>query len=505
MSKENLTLRVIAYTDGGCRPPIGEPPGGPGISGSGVHGYAYRETTTKPLVITNQFVEQVNEGKNEAKPRVTPTTAGYQVCGKKGELSEGAVAVTVDHYFDLCQPHKGMTTGNRAELYAVKMLLEEFEDKDVSSLDTYMDSQYALLALSKTLKELRAANWLNRSGEPMKNKELIESTLEIKETMESKGTKIRFHKVKAHSGDFGNEASDFVATVAITKASRGVYDRHLHIDHSSKAWTPDTDRHPLITGSRIIFNRKAELNDHLEVLSVDPAAKDLMIGKRDHEGYSIVKLKTPDESYSYMVDSVSVSSMRNEAWPLIMRTDRLYDKFVQRYLRAYGVACLSPYTNAHENKSINFLDKSPIAVEHNPPILIYRVNDIYIELKERLAEYTKEISYPEGEYSTKYFDITDHFYSTNTKGKPELHKELGVGVKRVTVVVSLLGKQVSVMLHLGNDLPDRNNLKRLEKSSPKITLLIWKTDGKFHAHATVLECADGVGIWANYHCNKLIV
>jgi hypothetical protein len=62
-----------------------------------------------------------------------------------------------------------------------------------------------------------------------------------------------------------------------------------------------------------------------------------------------------------------------------------------------------------------------------------------------------------------------------------------------------------VTLTLGIDLIDRNALKRLETSHPKVSLISWLEAPHIFRYATVIETADDIGIWAGLYSNVRIV
>lgn len=93
----------------------------------------------------------------------------------------------------------GKATSNIAELTAIKTALEELKRVDLPVV-VYTDSNYSIGVLTK--------NW-----KPQANKALI---FEIKE-LAARFSKLRFVKVKGHSGIKENEVADFLATSAIKK------------------------------------------------------------------------------------------------------------------------------------------------------------------------------------------------------------------------------------------------------------------------------------------------
>lgn len=95
-----------------------------------------------------------------------------------------------------------------AELEAIKFALSVVEKYFLTTTEIYIysDSMYAVNALSFMHRKWMKTGWLSRKNEPIKNKELIESILDI-----LKNLNVKFFHVKAHSGIYGNEKADELA------------------------------------------------------------------------------------------------------------------------------------------------------------------------------------------------------------------------------------------------------------------------------------------------------
>ena len=237
--------------------------------------------------------------------------------------------------------------------------------------------------------------------------------------------------------------------------------------------------------------------------------------KRDHEGFSVVQLNTPCTSYQALLNSQNRYG-QDTNWPMNLRSDRLYNKFVQKFIQVYGEDALIPN---RQGIGLYFLDGGVVASEHNPPALIYRTDEAFANLLERLEEYktlTGEfdvIDFPEDWHGISGIDITKDFFETieKKKGKEvievkQLRKEIEVGYLQhpVTISVTVEGKtfERTIPLTLGMDLPLRNSLKRLETEDPIVTLITWRTAPGSFQYACVVESHSGIGIWSNYHCAR---
>ncbi|CRP88680.1 ribonuclease HI [Pseudomonas aeruginosa] len=97
------------------------------------------------------------------------------------------------------------TTNNRQELMSVIAALEEFGPN--IKVDIFTDSQYVIKCATKWMRGWIRNNWMGyNSGQPVKNRDLLEVLNEL-----LKKNKVKFHWVKGHSGDEGNEKADQLA------------------------------------------------------------------------------------------------------------------------------------------------------------------------------------------------------------------------------------------------------------------------------------------------------
>lgn len=106
---------------------------------------------------------------------------------------------------ELCggEPH---TTNNRMELLAVIEGLTAL--KRPCHVSLYLDSQYVRKGITEWLKGWKAKGWKTASNQPVKNVDLWQR---LDHLVEHGGHDIRWHWVKGHAGDPGNERADALA------------------------------------------------------------------------------------------------------------------------------------------------------------------------------------------------------------------------------------------------------------------------------------------------------
>ncbi len=100
------------------------------------------------------------------------------------------------------------TTNNRMELMAAIQALETL--REPCTVDLYTDSNYVRQGLTEWLPQWRKRNWKTADKKPVKNQDLWER-LDVAATRHQ----IRWHWIKGHSGDEGNELADRLANKGV--------------------------------------------------------------------------------------------------------------------------------------------------------------------------------------------------------------------------------------------------------------------------------------------------
>ena len=109
--------------------------------------------------------------------------------------------------------NKKQTTNNEMELTAVYMALVKAYKNKAKQVTVYCDSAYVVNAITKGwLQNWHNNGWVTKEGKPIKNRELWE---ELQHLLRMRNLKIKFVKVKGHSGNKYNEMVDKAAKEAI--------------------------------------------------------------------------------------------------------------------------------------------------------------------------------------------------------------------------------------------------------------------------------------------------
>ena len=102
------------------------------------------------------------------------------------------------------------TTNNIMEMTAAIKALEYYKSKKLITIFT--DSNYLKLGITEWIFNWKKNNWLNKNKKPIKNKALwlnLDSLTSFHD--------VKWHWVKAHDGNPGNERADYLASSAATK------------------------------------------------------------------------------------------------------------------------------------------------------------------------------------------------------------------------------------------------------------------------------------------------
>ena len=100
------------------------------------------------------------------------------------------------------------TTNNRMELTAAIMALRSLPEG--SAADLYTDSEYVMKGLNEWLPSWKARGWKTAAKKPVKNQDLWQALDEA-----NARHKVRWHWVRGHAGNDGNEHVDRLANKAI--------------------------------------------------------------------------------------------------------------------------------------------------------------------------------------------------------------------------------------------------------------------------------------------------
>ena len=130
--------------------------------------------------------------------------------GNPGPGGWGVYLQSSQHEKELCGGHP-QTTNNRMELLAVIEGLTALTQR--CSVDVFTDSQYVRQGMLEWLPKWKLNGWKTASKSPVKNADLWQALDQARMRHV-----VRWHWVKGHSGNPGNEKADKLANQGIEQA-----------------------------------------------------------------------------------------------------------------------------------------------------------------------------------------------------------------------------------------------------------------------------------------------
>lgn len=105
------------------------------------------------------------------------------------------------------------TTNNRMELTAVIEALSAL--KRPCTVDLYLDSEYVRKGITEWIGGWKARGWKTAARQPVKNVDLWQR---LDALVSGAGHEIRWHWVRGHAGNPGNERADALANLGVDRA-----------------------------------------------------------------------------------------------------------------------------------------------------------------------------------------------------------------------------------------------------------------------------------------------
>jgi ribonuclease HI len=478
---------IVIYSDGGCRP-------NPGPGGWGIHGYMYSLEAPK---------------KGSGNPEHVLTSKGYMTKAMAAMNDGKFTEVTPIHYIDGYGSFAIDVTNNVAELAAATNALIHAAEYDVQSVLVLTDSEYTRKGLEMWVIGWARNQWVKSDGSEIANVGYWKRLVEARDVLKNRGVDVQIQWVKGHDDILGNELADKLATIAVMTSRRSEDRSHIDTTTAEGYWKYEPDRNPMISHRRMYFNTQTEFNRPGEYYIGDHGKDDELLGKRISDGaYAVIKLEQPDPVLE-MVRAHQIE-IAGETDSIVMALlDQLYRPDRHKELTNYGTFAIeqpNPY-----RLDLLCMDREPLTRELRPPRLAMRAVEAVEGLAIQLQKYLNK------DASIVTTDLTSILYETTVKVDKKgvsttimkLKPEYNVGFARLEVDANYqAGDEVasaSVILTLGIDMLDRNSLRRLEGSNPKVTLISWNEAPNVFRYATVVEAGNDKGIWAGVYSNLRIV
>lgn len=191
---ENYQKKLIAYSDGSCKP-------NPGYAGYGIFAYTFIENNklTKykhPYMSQYYFTENGIIETSNTKP------------------------INIDKIYEFSYAIIGNNnTNNLSELIAFTTILEFcLNDNSINEVTIHTDSSYVCTCFNSDLKNWSSNNWKRIDGKDIIHKKEWQKILEITNILIKNGVTINVKWVKGHSDSLGNTIADLLSTIGSNAA-----------------------------------------------------------------------------------------------------------------------------------------------------------------------------------------------------------------------------------------------------------------------------------------------
>lgn len=485
--KELKAHGAVLYTDGSARP-------NPGFTGSGIHGYFY-----------------VNKELNK------PVSGDGMIMTRDGYVRPPSVKeafVDPVKYIDVVGANDGVRSNNYAEAMALSKALEIAVLTGIEALHVISDSRLALDGVG-WCESWSRNGWRKSDGGEIKNVELWQALHENHQKFLALGGKFTSAWIKGHDDQRGNTEADILAAVGCFRSTDGNINWDVRLTDPKGYWKNEVERHPFLNIKRIFFNAEERHNVKGLYYQGDSGVGDFISGKRTPvTSYSVIQLNEADG----VIESIRERNYKHAKGDnaiMMIKCDEVFSKRLFHWIEQYGGDSM---TGSKDSLNLQFTDETPITIEMNPTGLAPRCIEGFNILEELLLGYKKHqedsnIPFTFNGAAVQISDITSRFYEDTETKRGEKTKTLKgdfiVGLTDISIdfELKLLSgvKEVKIPYILGLDFLPRNNLKKLESLNPKVTLISWAESEKSYRYATIAECDSGIGIWSNYHADRIFV
>ena len=529
---------VVLYCDGGAKQ-------NPGKAGSGVHGYIFNYKPTNLGSGTQAILTQLGyldvadyakrvlgketRNKKEIKQAVLDLDLFKDFKDKELNLTtvlansnEGLpLEITPISYVDAWLSSLAIGTNNTAELNAVILALEWLVDypEHIYTARIKSDSEYVIKGITEYLDRWLKTDFKRKDGQSVANVELWLKLSELITKCNNLDIKLYWNWVKGHADDLGNIQADRLATIAYNVETTTDDIKSIIISPANGYWSKAYDKPTLLNQRYILFNSAVE-QDGLTYFTCnlgnrgDDALR--YIGSKHAEtGYSLVRLIDGTDT-SYLQSLVTKQAKLLDYEPCIVALDTDV-ALSSDTLKDYDLAGINSICTT--GKPLNELitsdrSNSHKAISHvlRPALLSYKVEQILESLTELYDAYlanTKGLVI--NDITDLIYDITKTTKKRVDNFKYTLNPKLKVGSHRLKVeanydnLVNTKLSKAEIILTLGQDIPDRNTLKRLESNQPKVSLLTLPLAPHYFRYATLIETNLGWSLSCGAYTNSRIL
>jgi hypothetical protein len=430
----------------------------------GIHGYSY---------------ENIIKSENKCHPKLHKATKhGYKLTGdvKKDSLE----IVNPIEFIDIAAiVHKEAIHDITALLYVLEYLYSiAYNYKSLKTFTVILNSP-----LLQSIFEENKTVSINKFN-------AIDDINNIKKLLNQlPNTNLIFHKLDTQI--FGYKQAQNMLNLANNNHSDDIISKVPSLNY----WKYNDDIHPFINKDTVLLQTLNNNNNYYFINTNE----DEDIGKYSNKfSYYLLEMQDTITELELFKDYIADLDFSDNIL-LSLDISKLLTEDSKRLLNLFGKKA---FITKHSYKLFFTIINnmiSHIASEVTPARLTVRSQETFQFLESLLYNYSKHNNNSSSYYSL-VMDITNYLYN----GK-KLKKEIAVGYKKYPIEIDYKGNKLTIPLHLGLDLPCRNNLKRLESLKPKIELLIWETSNQALRYACIIHSEGNKGVWMNAYANTIYI
>lgn len=479
---EEHPLRGVFYTDGGCKP-------NPGPAGLGIHGYVYIDIEPKKGHGCKGFI---------------PTQMGY-----KESATEEFRNVTTIEYVDMVGSIATPTTNNEAEALAFLETLKICIRFELSSAHFILDSEYVLKGCMEWMPEWESNNWTKADGQPPANVEVWKQISTHLNKLKTLGCTVTWEWTRGHDDNVGNELADYNAIRGRICAAKRINQMEIIRSPAQGYWSPDVDRHILISDPRWYF----KMNDPKSHKTEDGkycyhfghhGPKDDWFGKKiSTSNFAVLHLENPDLTLDAIRDGQEKADKYKHNSIVIGRLDEIYKPRIWNEIMKSGhdyLQRIGEYIHLHTANKIQLTNELRI-----PRLALKAMEDLQI-----LDDILTDLRLGKSSDFYQLTPINDIIYES-VEEKNKTIRKLKLGTDQHAIQVDAKYKMddkiktATVTLTIGVDTPKRNTLAALAKTDAEMWCVTWKESNLAFRYAMLVKVGNDYGLWVGHYSNLCLV
>lgn len=470
IKKEAIVLyTAVCYTDGSTGP------SNPSWTGSGMHGYLYKDEDIK---------EKLNDAPN-----------GYVMCTKgyvKIDLAKNLTKVLPSYYINGLYTYDHIATNNFGEGKAITTTIKKLLESDIGLKKIYIktDSSYAKGIFDRLIMDEYKIEELSLRP----NSDIWFEALDLLKELSKNNIEIEIIKVLGHSDVLGNIITDSLANLARYNSERNVIGEFFKITPNQKYWKPNIKKEPFLNVKSLFFNHAdREVNPYRYVIMDYNTSNE--IGTNDNSAlFGLIYTKGQFADIEEVLDLDK--ELCNHNYTLSeLNMSTFYSQEFNYFKEHFGDMVYKP------NKRETGFDIFDLPLTFSTFQGLAKV--AFNRTLELDTTYKKFVTFQPGDETpdSEFIDITNLIYKDNEKGKRNCF--LLQNEKFLNYVYRYNDKDVKITLSLGTELPNRNILKNIEKEVKNVYLEIVKKDKILQTNIIVVT-EDIIGVYTNFFTRNII-